>query len=156
MTHDEFRQQADAVFRRSPLVPAVLFTSGGRVVADMPEQLVPGTSAVVVRRKTDPVAHRIDYDEIARVAALDELPGENGGMSYTEFYAAVRPLLWHEPFQPFTLEFFDGTRLYIDRPGRLSLAGRFGVFLPPEAAPLVRFTYDQVVRVVATDLARAG
>jgi hypothetical protein len=150
MTARDFQQQITALFRRSPLVPAVLETSGGRVVVDMPEQLETSASVVTVRRRTDPVVHRIEYEAIDRVAALDELPGE-GGLSYAEFYAAVRPLLWKEPFQLFTLEVLDGTQLIIDRPGRLSLAGRFGTFLPPGPNPLVRFTYDQVAKVLPSD-----
>jgi hypothetical protein len=156
MTTSDVRKQIDAVFCRSPLVPLVLFTSGGRVVVDTPEQLEVWPNAINVRRRTDPVEYRIDYEEIERVAALDELPAENGGLSYAEFYATVRPLLWREPYQPFSLEFQDGTRLLIDRPGRLSLAGRFGVFMPKGPTPLVRFTYDQVAKVAPVDRTQAA
>lgn len=157
MTHDEFRTRIDDVFRRSPLVPAVLeLAVGGRVVVDVPEQVETKPGMVNVSRRDAPTVYRIGYEEIVRITPLDELLGENGGMSYAEFYATVRPLLWQEPYQPFALEFRDGRKLVIDRPGRLALAGRFGVFLPPGAAPLVRFTYDQVTRVVtATPLGQA-
>ncbi len=156
MTPWDAQQQLAAVFRRSPLVPAVLdVRGGGRVIVDMPEQLETLPSVVMVRRRTDPVVYRIDYEEIERVSALDELPGD-GGLSYAEFYAVIRPLLWREPYQPFAIDLRDGTRLLIDRPGCLSLAGRFGVFLPPGPTPLARFTYDQVARVVPVDLVRAG
>lgn len=157
MTPQDFQQQINAVFRRSPLVPAVLdLARGGRVVVDMPEQLEVRQGEVTVRRRTDPIIHRIDYEDIARVFPLDELPGENGGLSYAEFYSTVRPLLRREPYLPFALEFRDGSRLTIDRPGRLSLAGRFGVFMPPGSTPLITFTYDQVVRITTADVARAG
>jgi len=156
MTEREFQQQTKAIFRRSPLVPVVLETTGGRIVVDMPEQLEAQSGVVFVRRRTEPTAYRIGYEDIERVTALDELPGDPGGLSYADFSPAVRPLLRREPYQPFTLELKDGKRLLIDRPGRLSLAGRFGVFLPPGPTPLVRFTYDQVARVAPVDLTRAG
>ena len=157
MTHDEFRRQLRTVFVRSPLVPAVIEVNGGeRLIADLPEQLELGPTAVVLRRRGDPTKYRIDYEQITRVIPIDELPGDRGGLSYAAFYATLRPLLWREPFEPFSLELNNGTRLLIDRPGRLSLAGRFGVFLPPDAAPFVRFTYDQVSRISTHDTARAG
>ena len=97
MTPWDAQQQLAAVFRRSPLVPAVLDVRGfGRVIVDMPEQLETLPRVVMVRRRTDPVVYRIDYEEIERVSALDELPGE-GGLSYAEFYAVIRLLLWREP-----------------------------------------------------------
>jgi len=157
VTHDEFQTHIQAIFRRSPLVPAVLETAAGeRVIVDMPEQLELRPRGAVVRRRTDPTVYLIGYEEIVRVTPIDEVPGENGSLGYAEFYAAVRPLLWREPYQPFVIEFRDGSSLLIDRPGRLSLAGRFGVFMPPGHTPLVRFTYDQVARVTTPDLARAG
>ena len=157
MTYEEFKARTDTIFRRSPLVPAVLELVGGqRLTVDMPEQAEIRPDTVVIRRKTEPTAYRIGYEEIDRVTPLDELPAETGGLSYAEFYATVRPLLWRGPYQPFVIELRDGSRLLIDKPGRLSLAGRFGVFLPPGPVPLVRFTYDQVVRVSLADLAKAG
>jgi len=157
MTHEEFHRDIRNVFRRSPLVPAVIeLTGGDRVVVDMPEQLEAGPAAITIRRRTDHLRPRIGYEEIGRVIPLDELPAERGSLSYAEFYATVRPLLWRQPFQPFSLEFRDGTKLVVDSPGRLALAGRFGVFLPPDPTPLVRFTYDQVARVTTSDMARAG
>jgi hypothetical protein len=157
MNEQSFTKQINGIFRRSPLVPVVIdVTDGRRIVVDMPEQLEVGHNSVTIRKRTDPILHRVDYEDIKQVTPLDELPGENGGLSYGEFYGTVRPLLWREPFQPFVLEFRDGSRLVIDRPGRLSLGGRFGVFMPPGPVPLVRFTYDQVVRVSSADMARAG
>ena len=157
MTYDDFQRSIRDIFRRSPLVPAVLdLQDGRRIIADMPEELEARASGVMISRRTDSTLLQINYAEIDRVTPLDELPTNNGGLSYADFYRAVRPLLWREPYQPFTLELRDGTKLLIDSPGRLSLAGRFGVFLPPAAAPIVRFTYDQVVRVSTSDMARAG
>ena len=65
MTHDEFRQHVRDIFRRSPLVPAVLdLTDGRRIIADMPEQLEIAPGAATLRRRTDNVVYRIDYDQI--------------------------------------------------------------------------------------------
>ena len=156
MDEQEFRDRARLLFRRSPLVPVVfVIRCGSRVIVDMPEQLEMMSGAVLVRRRTEPTPYRIDYEQIERLLPLDELPGD-GGPSYAEFYATVRPLLWAEPYQPFALELKDGTRLLIDRPGRLSLAGRFGTFAPLGPTPLVHFTYDQVAKASTSDLARAG
>jgi hypothetical protein len=149
MIEREFRDRIRAIFRRSPLVPAVLETTGGRVIADMPEQLEMGSALVTVRQSGGVPPVRINYEEIERVVALDELPADR--LSYADFYAAVRPLLRAEPYQPFLLELFDGTRLVICSPNRLALAGRFGVYLPPNSRPFVHFSYDQVARVDAPD-----
>lgn len=149
MTETVFRRQTVAAFARSPIVPVVLeLDSGDRVLVDVPEQLSPGRAAVDVSRPGQSDL-RIDYERVDRVVSLDQLPADAGGLSYADFYAAVRPLLWADPYRPFALELRDGTTLAIDRPGRLALAGRFGVFLPPEPAGYVRFTYDQVSRVLA-------
>ncbi|MBA4063424.1 MAG: hypothetical protein C0501_06870 [Isosphaera sp.] len=149
MTYAEVRAQVEAALRRSPPVPAVLdLADGGRVVVDAPEQIDLRPDAAAVRRGNGPAVFLLDYDQVARVVPLDQLPGENGGLGYGDFYAAVRPLLWAEPYQPFALELRDGRTLPIDRPGRLALAGRFGVFVPPAAAPAIPFTYDQVARVI--------
>ena len=152
MTSDDVQRQVNAGFRRSPLVPVVFgLADGTRVVVDTPEQLTCGTEAVTIRRKSENIIHRIDCEDIDRVRTLDELPGEPGGLSYAEFYETIRPLLWREPYEPFAIEMRDGSRLVIDRPGRLALAGRFGVFLPPGPVPFVRFTFDQVARFSTTD-----
>jgi hypothetical protein len=157
MTHEEFRTRVDAIFGRSPLVPAVLeLIDGKQIIVDLPEQIEHQHGMLAIRRRTDPIVYRIGYDAISQVTPIDELPGETGGLSYANFYATVRPLLWHEPYQPFTLELRDGKKLVIERAGQLALAGRFGVYLPPNSAPFIRFTYDQVMRVTTSNLAQAG
>jgi hypothetical protein len=157
MTQQDFKSKIDSIFERSPLVPAVLeLVSGVRVIVDMPEQLDIQLEVVIIRRRTDPAAQTIRYEDINCIAALDQLPAEGDSLSYSEFYGAIRPLLRQEPYRPFAIDFRDGSRLLIDSPGRLSLAGRFCVFLPPGPFQLIRFTYDQVARVTPLDLVQAG
>ena len=93
---------------------------------------------------------------MARVAPLDEIPGEPGGMSYADFYATIRPLFWAEPFRPYVVELRNGDKLAVASPGRLTLAGRFGLFISDAPARIVRFSYDQVTRVYAADPVPVG
>ncbi|MGK3946337.1 hypothetical protein ABK046_49285, partial [Streptomyces caeruleatus] len=61
---------------------------------------------------------------VARFVPLDELPGENGGLSYREFREAIRPVYRADPFRPYVLELLDGRRLVVNRPDQFLFAGR--------------------------------
>ena len=107
---NEFERTITRLLNRAPLVPVVIeITSGERAIIDMPEQVHFSPSWLrISRRGRPPVA--IEYSRIAKVMTLAELLAEPGGLSYTEFYEAMRAKLRANPFQPFVIEFRSRTR----------------------------------------------
>lgn len=154
MTRREFDERIALLFRRSPIVPAVIVLKDGRrVVADSPRLLkhFPPGMVSVTHPNESPGITVVGVEMIDRVIPIDELPAESGVLSYTDFYASVRPHFWADPFRPYVLDLRSGESLEVGSPAQLTLAGRFGTYVSDTPPRIVRFTFDQVTRVRAAD-----
>ena len=123
MDTTELKRQLLGLLNRRPWVPIrVDATDGQHTVIETPLRVTWDGNALVVSRHDAPMAI-IPAEGVTRLVPIDELPGENGGLSHREFTERYRKLRWAEPFVPYDVELRDGTRYVVTRPDQL-LAGR--------------------------------
>jgi hypothetical protein len=151
MTEQELRDQLRKLLARRPYVPVrVEGMNGNAVYIDNPYGIEFQNGTLTIHQKLDgPRKVPVSPSQIRQLTPLDELPGENGGMSYRDFIATVRPFLRAGSFRVFVVELLDGTALHVSRPGQLLLCSRVGSYEPEDRAGTVVFRVADVRRVLA-------
>ena len=151
MTEIELRQSLTELLHRRPWVPIrVDATDGQFTFIDTPLRVKWEGNGIVVSRFDGPTAI-IPVEGVTKLTRLDELPGENGGMSYREFKEVYRKFRYAEPFIPYEVELRDGTRLVVTEPGQLLAGGRTGgYFRGPRRGHATIYTADVVAVRLAT------
>ena len=148
MTESEFRTWVTPKLRTCPFVPILIEgTKGRRITVDSPEQLELQPDGAVLNYPRAGRQVRVPYADVTGLRLYDELPAEPGALSYRDFYSALRPLYWAEPFHPFAIEFVDGDRLVIEDSHLLLLSGRTGIYLGKNRPAALRFAVNRVAGV---------
>ena len=147
----ELRTTLRELLNRRPWVPIRVEVADGRFTfIDTPLRVKWDGNGIVVSRFDAPTAV-IPAEGVVKLTRLDELPGENGGMSYREFREANRKYRWAEPFVPYEVELLDGTRLLVTYPGQLLVNARMGVYSRHDRPGQVKLRVAEVsaVRLMA-------
>lgn len=140
------------LLNRRPWVPVRVEVEGGPpTFIDTPLRVKWEGNGLVVSRFDGPTAI-IPAEGVTRLVRLDELPGENGAMSYREFIEAYDRFRWAEPFAPYEVELLDGTKLVVTEPGQLLAGGRFGGYFrgPRKGRATIMLATVKAVRPAAT------
>lgn len=128
MDANELKATLRELLNRRPWEPIRVEVADGRhTFIDNPLKVRWDGDGLVVSRFDGPTV-KIPATDVARLVRIDELPGENGGMSYRDFREAYTTFRFAEPFLPYEVELLDGTRFVVTEPGQLLAGGRIGSY----------------------------
>lgn len=149
MSEAELKGTLYELLSRRPWVPIRVEVADGRhTFIDTPLRVKWDGSGLVVSRFDAPTA-KVTAEDVTRLVRIDELPGENGGMSYREFREANVRFRWATPFTPYEVRLTDGSSLVVAHEGQLLHNGRVGVFSRGEGLGFRRFYLAEVAAVTA-------
>lgn len=156
MDATELKRQLLELLNRRPWVPIRVDASDGQFTfIDTPLRVWWDGTGIVVSRFDGPTA-KIPAEHVARLTRLDELSGENGGMSYREFREANRRFRWATPFMPYEVRLLDGSTLVVGYEGQFLHNGRIGVYSRGEGLGFQKFYLAEVLAVTAARTAEVA